>query len=86
MSVVVRPFSYQSGNRTRFTLSSVLANMENLHLDGPSAQLLADGTRSTHVFDSFQLSAVQYSLISHALWRVGLVPLMKPNLAASLST
>ena len=58
--------------------------MLNRPLDGPSAQLLADGTRSIHVLVPFLASAAQKPLMSHALSLVGLVPLMRPNLAASL--
>ena len=66
-------------------VNEVLVRISNLPLGGPSEQLLVEGTRSTHVLVSLSASAVQYSLMSHALSKVGLVPLMSPNLAASLS-
>jgi len=68
-----------------FMSRSVLVRMPKFPLDGPSEQLLAEGTRSTQVVVSLLASAVQYSLMNHALSSVGLVPLMSPNLAASLS-
>ena len=67
-----------------FMSRSVLVRMPNLPLDGPSEQLLAEGTRSTQVVVSLLASAVQYSLMNQALSKVGLVPLMSANLAASL--
>ena len=48
-------------------INEKLVKISDLPLDGPSEQLLADGTRSTHVLVSLSASAVQYSLMSHAV-------------------
>ena len=82
---LTRLASYSGGTMNLFMSRSVLVRMPNLALDGPSEQLLAEGTRSTHVVVSLLASAVQYSLMTHGLSKVGLVPLMSQNLAASLS-
>ena len=54
----------------------VLERMSKRPREGPSEQLLADWTLSIQEDVSFLASVVQYSLISHALSLVGLVPLM----------
>ena len=53
--------------------------------DGPSAQLLADGTPSIQGEVSFLASVAQYSLMSQALSLVLLEPLVRLYMAAALS-
>ena len=48
--------------------------------------LLLDGTRAIQLWQSVALSSVQKDCTSHALSRHGEDPLIKANLALSLST
>ena len=54
--------------------------------DGPSAMLLFDGTLAIQLRQSVSLSSVQKDCTSHALSKHGDDPLIKANLARSLST
>ncbi len=66
--------SYPRGSSILQALIPRSVRISNLFLEGPSAQLLAEGTLSIHVLVSWAASLDQYSLMIQALSWVGLVP------------